>query len=321
MVHLFRRSGRVWQIQLLEVRPEPHVLIFNLFVLLTPSFCVRVPPSDDSTSFSGQFHLLHLPLEFPFFGAEVWGPCRGWWYHFGYTITDRNAISQVSVRAVWNVLRLPRFWICLVLATVPDFLGLLRPRFYFYASPCSAAPRRCNTVVMAKPSERKANTRKVTPSHHRRESNNPLRCNNANPSEDKETEARKQRVEQIGTEKWFLYKVLCTRSWFLYKGGNDAPAVMTAKLSKMNVNRAQYIFKVRSGQLSVRANTSYKSYMSIQENMTGFREDFIKAYQKLAPEEGAMNWFILARTARELEAFVHTTEFGHVILGIGTHFP
>ena len=49
--------------------------------------------------------------------------------------------------------------------------------------------------VMAKLTERKANARKSTPSQHRKESYNP------NPSEDEETEAKQQRVEQRGTEK------------------------------------------------------------------------------------------------------------------------
>ena len=53
------------------------------------------------------------------------------------------------------------------------------------------------TVVLqrsmeAKPTERKANTRNVTPSQHRKE------CNNPNSSETEETEAQQ---EQRGTEK------------------------------------------------------------------------------------------------------------------------
>ena len=48
---------------------------------------------------------------------------------------------------------------------------------------------------MAKPTETKANTRKVTPSRHRKESNNP------NPTESEETEAQQHKVEQRGTEK------------------------------------------------------------------------------------------------------------------------
>ena len=59
--------------------------------------------------------------------------------------------------------------------------------------------------------DRKANTRKETPSQHQKESNN------QNPSEDKETEAQQQTVKQRATD---------TKSFYGCKAGRIKPQYM-----------------------------------------------------------------------------------------------
>ena len=45
----------------------------------------------------------------------------------------------------------------------------------------------------------------------------------------------------------------------VYRIKHDPTAVMTAKLANMRMHTTQYIFRVRIGRLSVKANSSYRS--------------------------------------------------------------
>ena len=102
----------------------------------------------------------------------------------------------------------------------------------------------------------------------------------------------------------------------VYKVSYDPSAVIAEKLSKMNIGQDQYIFKVRIGRLSVRANTHYKSHILSAAQLEALEADFVGARQNLAlGDTGATNSLITKQAAHQIRAFVDTRHSGHVILG------
>ena len=61
----------------------------------------------------------------------------------------------------------------------------------------------------------------------------------------------------------------------VYKVSHDPASVITAKLRQMSISKSQYIFNVRIGRLSVRANTSYKSHILTPEDKAELEDDYM----------------------------------------------
>ena len=102
----------------------------------------------------------------------------------------------------------------------------------------------------------------------------------------------------------------------VYKIVHDTTAVVTAKLANMRINTTQYIFRVRIGRLSVRANSSYKSRILSEKDLEELDDDYMGTRRKLAlGDTGASHSLISERTARQLKVFIDTSEPGQVILG------
>ena len=102
----------------------------------------------------------------------------------------------------------------------------------------------------------------------------------------------------------------------VYKIVHDPTAVVTTKLANMRINTTQYIFRVRIGRLSVRANSSYKSRILSEKDLEELDDDYMGTRRKLAlGDTGASHSLISERTARQLKVFVDTSESGQVILG------
>ena len=102
----------------------------------------------------------------------------------------------------------------------------------------------------------------------------------------------------------------------VHKITHDPSAAITAKLCKMSLNKSQYIFQVRIGRLSVRANTSYKSHILTETEKAELNDNYMDKRQKLAlGDTGASNSLITSQAARQIKAFIDVTEVGKVILG------
>ena len=102
----------------------------------------------------------------------------------------------------------------------------------------------------------------------------------------------------------------------VYKIKHDPTAVVTAKLANMRINNTQYIFRIRIGRLSVRANSSYKSKILSETDLEELDDDYMGTRRKLAlGDTGASHSLISERTARQLNTFIDTSETGQVILG------
>ena len=68
----------------------------------------------------------------------------------------------------------------------------------------------------------------------------------------------------------------------VYKITHDPSAAITAKLRKMSMNQAQYIFNVRIGRISVKASANYTSHILTEQELRDLETDFVGTRQKLA---------------------------------------
>ena len=102
----------------------------------------------------------------------------------------------------------------------------------------------------------------------------------------------------------------------VYRMCHDPASVKLASMSKLTINQDQYIFRVRIGRLSVRANAHYKSHILTTAQMKDLDEDFMGTrYNMALGDTGATNSLITKQAAHQIRAFVDTRTSGHVILG------
>ena len=81
---------------------------------------------------------------------------------------------------------------------------------------------------------------------------------------------------QRGENKLFLPTPPTDTQFDVYKIEHDPIAVVTAKLSKMSMSQAKYIFRVRIGRVSVRASTNYTSHILTEEETEQLHSNFME---------------------------------------------